>query len=159
MKASAEDGVWGIPTIPETEHVVRRDGTRGVFKNLSQPIKVLVFFIFILLRFLLLPTYFISESLLNDHHTVSVTEKFSEVNSWNQADQKTLTFAKELTTKFYVSKWLQQSPNSQPQGNDFFKLSWENEKIQNNGLESSTIYEVGTMTLLGMKLLHCSAKE
>lgn len=81
MKVSAEDGMWGIPTIPETEHVARTDGTRGAFKNLSQPIKVLVFFIFIPLRFLLLPTCFIPESLLNDHHTVSVAEKFSEVNS------------------------------------------------------------------------------
>lgn len=70
---------------------------------------------------------------------MSATEKFCKVNSWNQADQKTLTFAKQPTSRFYKIKRLHQTPNSQPQGNDFFKLSWKNEKIHSNGLESSTI--------------------
>lgn len=73
--------MWAISTIPETEHVVRMDGTGRVFKNLSQHIKAFIFFIFIPLYFLQLPTYFILESLLNDHHTMSASEKFCEVNN------------------------------------------------------------------------------
>lgn len=75
--------MWGISTIPETEYVLRMDGTRRVFKNLSQPIKDLVFFSFSFhFDFCsFLPGDFIPESLLNDHHTMSATEKFCKVNS------------------------------------------------------------------------------
>jgi len=51
MKASTVDATWRTPTIPEPEHMVRIDGTTDMFRNVSQPIKVFVFFIFIPLWF------------------------------------------------------------------------------------------------------------
>lgn len=53
---------------------------------------------------------------------------FCDVHSWNQTDEKTLTFAKELTSRFYKGKRLQQSSSSQPQGKDFFELPWKKKK-------------------------------